>query len=413
MARNLVTQLALRYMRGKRTANVVPILSRISMVAIAVSAAAMIVVLSVFNGLEGMVKDMYKVFFPDIRVTSAHGKFFPIDKDRLNTLHKLPGVEYVSTIIEDNALANSVVGEQKIVLLKGIDRSYFDVNEVRDYITEEGEDSVSMGHPYTAIAGQRILNDLGADVTNIFSNIELFYLNTSIKNPEADPASAFESLNIHPAGQFVVGDEFDSKYVLAPLPLVQKLFSAQGKFSSIEIKVKPEHTEQAKREIQQLFGNAFKVETRFEQNKTMYLIMSFEKWAIYAILLLVFIIAAFNMVGALSMLVLVKKKDIAILRAMGATDPSIRKIFLAEGVLWSLAGGVTGILLGTMVCIIQQKFGLVRIGGDSLMAQFYPVRLKFTDYLLVLATIIGAGLLAAWYPAVRATTTVEPSLKGN
>jgi lipoprotein-releasing system permease protein len=399
-------------MRGKRTANAVPILSRISMVAIAVSAAAMIVVFSVFNGLEGIVKDLYKAFYPDVKITAARGKFFAADPARMDTLRKIQGIQQVSTVIEDNVLANSVLGEQKVVSLKGIDNNYFAVNEVGQYISL-GEDTVSMGHPYTAIAGARVLNELGADVTNIFSKIELFYLNTSITNPESNPTAAYESLILHPAGMFTVGDEFDSKYVLAPLPLVQQLFGAPGKYSSIEIKTLPGRADKVREEIQKLFGGAFKIETRFEQNRTMYLIMSAEKWAIYAILLLVLFIAAFNMVGALSMLVLEKKKDIAILRAMGATDSSIRKIFLAEGVLWSLTGGVIGIVLGCLVCWVQQKYGLVKIAGSNFLVENYPVEIQIADVTLVLVTIISVGLLASWYPAVRATSVVEPSLKSS
>jgi lipoprotein-releasing system permease protein len=272
---------------------------------------------------------------------------------------------------------------------------------------------VSMGHPYTAIAGARILNDLGADVTNIFSNIELFYLNPAVTNPEANPTAAYQSLTLHPAGEFTVGDEFDDKYILAPLPLVQDLFRQPGLYSSIEIKTQPGAAASTIKQLQDLFGTTFKVESRYQQNGTMYMIMNAEKWAVYAILVLVLLISSFNMVGALSMLVLEKKKDIAILRAMGALPPAIRKIFLVEGLLWALVGGIAGIALGCIVCVIQQRFAIVKLAGSNFVVDAYPVEIQLRDIALVFLTIVTVGLLAAWYPSVRATTVAEPSLKSN
>lgn len=411
MNKTLIWQLAIRYLRGKRSANAAPILSRISMVAIAVSSAAMIVVFSVFNGLEGFVKDLYKGFYPPVRVTVAKGKFFTVDSTKLNTIKQIKGVQAISTVIEDNAIVNNTNNkEQKVVMLKGIDKNYLKVNDIRADIT--GEDSVSAGNPYTAIVGMRILNELGADITDIFSVIELYYANPNIKNFSANPTAAYQSLNLHPAGSFRISDDFDDKYILAPLPLVQKLFYQEGKYSSIEISVPEEETQNVKTQLQHIFGDGYNVETRFEQNKTMFMVMRSEKWAIYAILVMVLLIASFNMVGALSTLVLEKQKDMAILRAMGAMPGIIKKVFLFEGILWAMIGGSTGIFLGAMVCLAQQKFGLVTIGGSFLM-DTYPVDMNFFDFVLVICTILAVGLLAAWYPAIRASKADVPTLKAS
>ena len=406
----LIWQLASRYLRGKRTANAVPILSRISMVAIAVSSGAMIIIFSVFNGLESVVKDLYKAFYPDIKITAARGKFFSIDSARINSFKQLSGVKYITPVIEDNVFANNRE-QQKVITLKGIENNYFNVNGIRQYMVQ-GADSVSAGDVHTAIAGWRIMNELGADV-NTLSYIMLYYPNPAITDPVANPLDALQSLKLHPAGVFRIQDEFDSKYVLAPLPLVQELFHEQGRYSSIEISAEPGAVKEIKKQLQQMLGGTYKVENRYEQNKTLYMVMGGEKWAVYAILVLVLLIASFNMVGALSMLVLEKQKDIAILKAMGALPATIRKIFLLEGMLWSLVGGLTGILLGCGICLLQQRYGLVKLGGGSFLMDAYPVKIVAADIALVIFTILVVGLLASWYPAIRATKATDPTLKST
>ena len=405
----LVWQLAFRYLRGKRSGNAVPILSRISMVAIAVSSAAMIVLFSVFNGIESRVKAGYNSFYPDIKISAARGKFFSRDQGQLNTIKQLKGVNNITTVIEDIVFADNH-GQLKVITLKGIDKNYFNVNNIKDLI-EVGADSVSEGHPYTAIAGLRIINELGADVNDVFSYIELFYPNPTITNPEADLLSAYQSLKLHPAGAFKTQDEFESKYILAPLALTQELLHAKGRYSSIELSANPSEISSIKLKLKEILGAGWKVETRYEQNKTLYMVMGAEKWAMYAILLLVLLIASFNMVGALSMLVLEKQKDIAILKAMGAQMGTIRKIFLLEGVLWSMVGGLTGLITGIIVCIAQQTFGFVKLSGASSLLDVYPVEIHAFDLMLIIATILTVGLLASWYPAIRATKAVDPALK--
>ena len=258
---------------------------------------------------------------------------------------------------------------------------------------------------------ERIIKDLGVDYNNVFSYVMLYYLDPTVTNPEAAPDDAFASLRLHPAGAFSVLDEFDSKYILAPLPLAQQLFHAPDGISSIEIAVgDPAKSAEAARRVADALGPSFTVATRFEQNKTMYLVMRTEKWAVYLILLLVLLIASFNMVGALTMLVLEKRKDIAILTAMGATPTHVRRLFVAEGVLWSLVGGLSGLALGCGICMVQQRWGLIKING-SFLVDAYPVKMMWTDVLLVLATVLAVGVSASVYPAYRAANVADPSLK--
>ena len=409
MNRTLVWQLAIRYFRGKRSANAVPILSRISIVAIAIGSAAFIILFSVFNGFEFLIKDNYKAFYPDVRISKAKGKFFSLPEAEIKKISSLAGISCVSAVIEDNVLANNE-DEQIVATLKGIDSNYFKVNNIKPYIVA-GRDSVSEYPVITGIVGASLANQMGADVNNVFTNIILYYPNTSASNPSLDPASAFQFLKLKPDGLFRIQDDFDSKYVLAPLAAVQNLFKEEGKISSIEISMLPNaDAEDLKKQIQQIAGGGYMVETRYEQNKTLYMVMRTEKWAVYAILLLVMLIASFNMVGALSLLVLEKRKDMAILKIMGANPSAIRAIFVLEGMLWSLAGGSIGMILGALICAGQKHFHWIKMQG-SWIIDAYPVDMHLADFGLVLVTILFVGIIAAWYPAMRATKAEDPSLK--
>lgn len=410
----LIRQLAWRYLRGKRSANAVPVLSRISMVAIGVGAAAMIILFSVFNGFEGLVKDLYKAFYPDLKVTAAKGKFYNISDAEWPQLNKIQGVAAVSRVLEDNVLFFSSSEERRVATIKGVDKNYFKVNNVANYVTE-GRCNVTTQPVQTAVAGSQLLGHLGLDVNNVFSVLEAFYPDPKATPSEIaqSPDKAFRSLRLRPDGAFTIQDDFDSKYVLADLGLVQELVQAQGQYSSIELALLPDADEDdVQAAIQTLLGKDYIVQTRFEQNRALYTIMRSEKWAVYAILVLVLMIAAFNMVGALSLLVLEKQKDIGILKAMGAGRNQISGLFLAEGALWSLMGGGIGLLLGLLVCLGQQQFGWIKLGG-AFIIDAYPVRLQLTDFLVVIATILTIGLLAAWFPAARAARIEGISLKSD
>jgi lipoprotein-releasing system permease protein len=411
MNSTLVSQLALRYLRGKRSANIVPILSRVSMGAIAVGSCAMIVLFSVFNGFEYLVRDLYKAFYPEIKISAAKGKFFELNDSQLSGIKNTEGLHDYTAVLEDNVLLNSS-NEQKVATLKGIDKNYFQINNIKPYI-QEGTDSVT-GYPApTAIVGKQLMDQLGLEINNAFNTIMIYYPNAQSSNLALNPESAFQSLQIKPSGAFKIQDDFDSKYILASLPVVQQLLQAEGKYSAIEIKLN-ENADAAdvKHLLQKKLGNRYIIETRFEQNKTLYIVMHAEKWAVYAILLLVLLIASFNMVGALSLLVLEKQKDIAILKAMGARSGIIKTIFISEGMLWSLVGGLIGLIIGILICLGQQHYHWIKMGG-AFIIDAYPVHFIWTDFFLILITVVGVAILAAWFPAMRATKTSAISLRSN
>lgn len=393
-------KIAWRYFRGKKSAQAINIISWISIGAIAVSSAAMIVLFSVFNGLEGTVRNMYAAFHPQIKVTPVKGKFFTLTDAQRSALKQIPGVEVVSCSLEDMVLFDGN-DEQKVGILKGVDESWFKVSSMDSFMVDGNAGWPAPGKYTPAIMGLSIAMSLGIDVNNAFSGLTIYYPKKGAGVSE-DPVAALNSLVVKPQGTFRIQEEFDGQYVLVPLDAARYLLDIGDKISAVEIRCTAQAKEdQIKEGLAQVLGNGFHVENRFEQNKTFFMIMRGEKWAVYAILLMVLLIASFNMIGSLSMVVLEKKKDIAILKSMGATKSLIRGIFIAEGGLLALFGGGIGILIGMLLCLGQQQFGWIAL-PDGFIISAYPVAMQVNDFILVLLTAVTVGLLAALYPAMKA-----------
>ena len=403
-------RIAIRYLRGKGGANTAPLLSRISMLALAVGSAAMIMLFSVFNGFEEVIGRLYTAFYSDVRVAPATGKFFSLPPDKLRELAAIPGVARIAPIIEDNVFVHNDE-EQVVVTLRGIGNDYFRVNDLKPFIVA-GRDSVHAGRLPTALAGMHIAARLGLAVDNDFSRITLYYPNAAAGNIALNPLDAVNELELRPDGIFKVQEEFDGRYVLASLPLVQELFGAEGRWSSLELRLAPgADEEEVQAKLQKALGKDFRVETRYEQNRTLNGVMRTEKWATYVILLFVLLIASVNMIGAMSLLVLEKGRDMAILTAMGARRRTIRAIFLFEGALWAAVGCGTGLLLGALICLGQQQWGWIRLGGDFII-EAYPVKLQPWDFVVIAVTVLGVGALAAAYPAIRAGRRIDVAGNG-
>jgi lipoprotein-releasing system permease protein len=378
------------------------------MLALAVGSAAMIILFSVFNGFEGVIGGLYTAFYADMRVTPVRGKFFSPTEAQLKSIRAIQGVTTIAPVIEDNVFVHTE-DEQLVVTVKGVTPDYFRVNALQPYITV-GRSEVKEGEIPTAIVGLQIASRLGLNPDNPFSRINLYYPNREVSNPVLNPGDAYSTLEMRPDGVFKVQEEFDQRYVLAPLTSVQELFRREGGISSLELKLAPkadEHTIQ--KQLRAALGNDFKVETRYEQNRTLNGVMRTEKWATYAILLFVLLIASVNMVGAMSLLVLEKNKDMAILTAMGAERKTIRCIFLIEGILWAAVGGGIGLFLGALLCLGQQHWGWVKLNGEFII-DAYPVAMQASDFLVIAITVLGVGLIAATYPALRSVKTLKSAL---
>ncbi|OIR06904.1 lipoprotein-releasing system transmembrane protein LolE [mine drainage metagenome] len=391
---------AWRYFKSKKTTNAVNIIAWISVVAIAVGTAALIIVLSVFNGFEGLVKGLYVDFYADIRIAPASGKVLQLTQEQIDRIKKTNGVTQISLVAEEKAVL--VNGDyQSIVFVKGVDENFTATNNITHHIVEGKYDLGTADAPKIVI-GAGIENATGIDVEHSLYPVVLYLPNKYASN--FNSLDAMNSYDVKPSGTFSVQQDFDNKYIFSNLPFLKYMLDMKAdEYSSVEIKVAADKSNDVKSELQNLLGNKFLVQTRFEQNQSLFTVMQVEKWVIYGILSLILIVAAFNMIGALTMLVLEKQKDIAVLKAMGADDGLIQKIFLSEGFVLAGVGGAAGIILATIICIIQIKFHLIKLAGGTFIIDYYPVTMVATDFILVIITVSFIALLAAWIPSRKAS----------
>jgi lipoprotein-releasing system permease protein len=390
---------AWRYFKSKKSTSAINIIAWVSVTAIAVGAAALIVILSVFNGFEDLVKGLYTDFYADMRVVPAQGKKMNLDDATLYKIKSIEGVTVVSKVIEEKALiANG--DYQSIVVVKGVDSNFSRTNNINKHIVRGGYDMGDLQNP-RIVMGAGIENAVGADVTKGGFPLTLY---TPNKGAAFDAVDGMFSFNVAAKGVFAVQQEFDNKFIFTNIDFLRYMLSmAPNQVSGLEIKISGS-PQKIKAAIQNAIGKNFIVETRYEQNKNLYAVMQMEKWIIYGILSLILVVAAFNMIGALTMLVLEKQKDIAVLRAMGSSTGLIQKIFITEGLVLAGVGTFIGTAFGTLICVLQLKFKIITLGGGgSFIIDYYPVKLMATDYVLVVATTTVIALLAAWIPAKKAS----------
>jgi lipoprotein-releasing system permease protein len=391
---------AWRYFRSGKSTNAINIIAWISMMAIGVGAAALIIILSVFNGFEDLVKGLYTDFYADMRIVPATGKTFHIPSGKIQEIKNTKGVATVSFVAESKAVLKGAL--QSIVTIKGVDDQYTSITNINTpiHIPRGKFDLGTVADP-KLVVGAGIENAAGLDVERPLYGATIYMPNRDAARLTAD--DGLNAFNVLPSGTFKVQQDFDNSYVFSNLGFVKYMLGMQAdEFSAIEMKV-PDNAAAVKKQLQAELGKDFVVETRYEQNKSLYAVMQVEKWVIYGILSLILIVAAFNMVGALTMLVLEKQKDIAVLKAMGANDQMIRKIFLSEGVLLAGMGGGAGIVLASVICWIQIKFKLIKLGGDTFIIDYYPVKMSAADFFLVIITILFIAILAAWIPSRKAS----------
>jgi lipoprotein-releasing system permease protein len=390
---------AWRYFKSKKSTSAINIIAWVSVTAIAVGAAALIVILSVFNGFEDLVKGLYTDFYADMRIVPVQGKKMDLDDATLYTIKSIEGVTAVSKVIEEKALlANG--DYQSIVVVKGVDSVFSRTNNINKHIVRGSYDMGDLQNP-SIVMGAGIENAVGVDVTKGGFPLTLY---TPNKGAAFDAADGMFSFNVVAKGVFAVQQEFDNKYIFTNIDFLRYMLSmTPNQVSGLEIKINGS-PKKIKAAIQNAIGKNFMVETRYEQNKNLYAVMQMEKWIIYGILSLILIVAAFNMIGALTMLVLEKQKDIAVLRAMGSSAVLIQKIFITEGLVLAGVGTFIGTALGTLICVLQLKFKIITLGGGgSFIIDYYPVKLMATDYVLVVATTTVIALMAAWIPAKKAS----------
>jgi lipoprotein-releasing system permease protein len=391
---------AWRYFKAKKSTNAINIISWVSVSAIILGTASLIVVLSVFNGLEQLVRSLYSSFYTDLRISPDSGKFMRVPYISLLKLKQKDGVIGYSLTIEDQALLQFNKSLQP-VMLKGVDDNYRNINGLSKNISK-GEYQLGTPDQPAAILGSGIEYSLNIEADRAIVPMNVYLFRSGGINP-ADPESAVHSEAIISSGTFRIQQDFDDHYVITNLGFMQRMLGIDSnQYGAIEIAVRNGTvSKELKSDLQALFGKGFLVQTRDEQNQTLFGVMKMEKWVIYAVLTLILIVAAFNMVGALTMLVLEKKKDIQVLKAMGADNQFIRQIFLSEGILLGVLGGGIGFGLAILLCWMQVNFKLVTLQGNFLI-DYYPVKLIPGDFILVGSTILIVVLLASWLPARKA-----------
>ncbi|MFO7791241.1 MAG: FtsX-like permease family protein [Bacteroidales bacterium] len=391
--------IAKRYLISKKRRNVINIITSISVIGVGVGTMALIVVMSIFNGFDDLLQSLYHSFDPDLRITAAEGKSFSPDSNTLSILESQPDILEFSQVIEENALLK-YDDQQFIARLKGVDANYINVSGVDTMVTS-GEFKLYEDGVPLAVAGQGVAYKLSLGI-NRHTPVKCFVpkRDAHFTGSFMDASNAINQKNVYVAGYFSIQQDFDNQYVIVPIAFARDIFGYDNELSAIEVKLKPDaDDQQVKSDLQASLGNTFLIQDRYEQHALFYKIMSSEKWAVFLILTFILLIASFNVIGSLTMLILDKKEDIYILRSLGADNKTISRIFLIEGWLITAVGAVFGLLAGTALSWAQMEFGLIQLGGSgSFIIDAYPVILKGTDFVVVFFTVLLIGFLASWYP---------------
>ncbi|MFD1184651.1 ABC transporter permease [Pontibacter rugosus] len=405
---NVPFLIAKRYFFSQKKRNIISIISNISMIGVAVGSAALIIVLSVFNGLEDLIREIYSSFDPDLKVTAAEGKSFETDTEFMNRIRNTPGVAVVSEVIEDNTLLR-YNDRQMVVKIKGVSENYFEQNEI-DSAVVEGTGDLYFNNKYRALVGRGVQYQLSIKPTNQFVPLQFLYPRNVKFNP-LNPEASFNSLNVLPGGIFAIERQYDDSYVFVPLNFAAELLEYGRRRTAIEIKVEQGFKiEQVKRSMQELLGAEFKVQNSDEQHTSLLRAVKVEKLFVFITFAFILGIASLNIFFSLSMLVIDKKKDIAILASMGATAKAIRNVFLMEGALVACIGAAYGLTLGMLICNLQQNFSIVSMGIASSVVEAYPVKMKVTDFIFTALAIIVITMLVSIRPANKAAAI---SVKDN
>ncbi len=393
---------AWRYFKAKKSANAINIIAWVTTGVIAFATCCQILVLSVFNGFEDLVKSLYSSFYADIKISPAKGKTFFLDTLTLKKIESLDNIKHLSLYAEEKALLK-YNESQSIVQLKGVDTFYSSVCKLSSNIVTGSYDPGTLENP-KIIMGVGIQNALGLSMNEAFGPADLTIILPKQHSLQTDPIETLSEGVAQASGVFSIQQEFDNSYAISNFDFVkQQMGLKDNEYTGVEIKLKQEKGNDITcKQISSLLGKNYLIKNRYQQNTNLYNTMKTEKWAIYALLCLILIIAAFNMISALTMLVLEKKQDISILQSMGATNISIRNIFLAEGVLLGLIGTAIGTITAALICWLQIRFKLIKLQGGSFLIDYFPVKCFVSDFILVATTALLITMTASWLPAKKA-----------
>lgn len=381
-------------MISKKSNNAINIISWISIIAITITTAALIIILSAMNGLTNVVADLYHAIEPDIKITSIHSKYIN-PNNAIEKLKHIDGIDKYSFSIEENALVK-LNDKQAIVTIKGVDENFKNLTQF-DTVVVNGTYRFQYNKQWYGVFGRGVAARLGVNTNDFISPITL-YAPKRGKNESLNPEDAFNQLIISPSGIFSLNDDFDFKYVFIDLKAAQELFNCEKEVSQIELNIKnKEQLNSIQQKIENALGADFLVKNRFQANDVLFKTLETEKLWTFIILAFILIIATFNIIGALTMLIIEKKKDIQTLYNLGADQKFIQSIFMKEGFLITSVGAILGLIIGFGISILQQQFHLVAFDEQSMIA-YYPIDIKLSDFIWVLILVMLIGFLAALYP---------------
>jgi ABC-type lipoprotein release transport system permease subunit len=393
--------IAKRYLFAKKSHNVINIISTISAIGMAIGTAALIIILSIYNGFDSLIRSMMSNVEPDLMITPAKGKVFVPEGDTHDWIYSQSSVKNMCTTLQEQIFIN-YEDKQGIATAKGVDSIYENESPLAEHMID-GEFKLHKGDVPLAAAGAVLAYEMGIN-PRFLSPIQIYFPSRTGKISLVNPAASLESIRVWPSGIFSVSSEVDAELMILPIEKMRELMEYEDEVSAVEIRLyKSDDTKEInrlKKEISERLGPDFRVRDRFEQNKGLYKMMKYEKAAIYMILIFVIIIIAFNIFGSLSMLIIEKKEDIQTLRSIGATDSLIKRIFILEGWMISLSGLFAGLILGTGFSLLQQHFGFIKMPGHFIV-QAYPIILSWSDILLTIIGVAIIGYLIALMPVNR------------
>ncbi len=396
---NLSLRIARRYLFAKKSTNAINLITGISVLGISIGTAALILVLSVFNGFEDLIQSLFSNFNPDVKITAVRGKTFIPDSASLVAVRNLEGVEFLSLTLEEVAFFE-YEDNQDFGILKGVDSNFHKINHI-DSTVLEGSYSFQESGREALVLGIGMRNKLKVDVSNPFKSMSVYMPKRQRVGPLEKP---FRQQFAIPAGSFIIQQDFDNQYVLSSLEFARSLLAEPRAISSMELRLNPAiPAGETIRQIEGILGEEYHVKDRYQQDEAFFKLMNIEKWLSFAILSLTLFLVAFNMIGSLWMIVLEKKPDIAILKSMGATDRTIRSIFLLQGILLCALGMLAGfaVALGLYFVHTALPEGLISIPQGFLVTA-YPISLRALDFVLIAITVLSIGMLASLLPAFRA-----------
>jgi len=398
---NFPIYIAKRYLFSKKSHNAINIISAISVCGVALATLALVCTLSVFNGFQDMVASFFTAFDPQIKITVAHGKTFDTKDERIQKIRTLKDVAVFTETLEENAMVQ-YKGRQAMAVIKGVQDNFEELTKIDSILYGNGRFMLHDSIVDYCVMGVELVSKLSSGVKFV-DPLEVYAPIRDAKVNMGNPAASFNMQYLYSPGVvFIVKQlKYDGSYILTSLDFARRLFHYTTEASAIELKLKPgANVNKVKSDIKQILGDSFVVNDRYEQQADVFRIMKIEKFISYLFLTFILMIACFNVIGSLSMLIIDKKKDVETLRNLGANDKLIARIFLFEGRMISTIGAVIGIILGLVLCYIQQKYGIISLGGShgTFVVDAYPVSVRPLDILLIFITVLIVGFLSVWYP---------------